>query len=419
MEYVKGIRCPICGYIGTEQELFGGCPKCRERGINVNFSTYYEYPDKEALRKRFPTEQGPGIWRHRAFLPVDSEQKPVSVAEGNTPLIHAERLGKELGLENLYLKLELQNTTWSHKDRLSSVGATRARQVGATALTVSSSGNHGAAVAAYAAAAGLPCFVFTTPSVPETMKTLMRSYGAYVFATESSLDRWVIMRWGVENLGWHPLSGYVWPPIGSNAYAVDGYKTLAFELFEQLGDLPETIVTPSGYSDLMYGMWKGIQDLNEVGLTDRKSRIFASEIWGSLTKAMEENAPVPGEVPDGPSVSFSIAVPCNTWQGLEPIRASGGEAVMSPDEDTMAMQLLLAKCEGVYAESSSVTSLVACKKLVEQGKLRPDEKVVAIVTSTGLKDPETTARYLADVPVIEPNYQSLSAALEKCYGKKV
>lgn len=419
MEYLKGIKCPRCGCPAPEENAFNGCPVCRKEGVSVNLSTYYDYQDKEALRQRFPRETGRGIWKHRAFLPVDSEMAPVSIAEGNTPLIKAEHLGKKLGLLNLYLKLEMQNTTWSHKDRLSSVGVTRALQVGASAVTVSSTGNHGSAVAAYAAAAGLPCFIFTKSSVPETMKTLMRVYGAYVFATENSLDRWVIMKWGVENLGWYPLSGYVAPAIGSNCYALDGYKTIAFELFEELGDLPDTIVVPSAYSDALYGIWKGVLDLNEVGLSRKKSKMIAAEAWGSLTKTLAIGAEAPVEVAAGPTVNFSIGGGRNTWQGLAALRDSGGTAETASDGETMQMQCLLANCEGIYAEAASVTPLVVCQKLLAQGKLSPNEKIVVVVSSSGLKDPAETSHHLPDVPIIEPNFQSMSTALGRCYGKKL
>ncbi len=352
-------------------------------------------------------------------MPVDSETAPISIAEGNTTLLHAERLGRALGLEKLYLKLEMQSTTWSHKDRLSSVGVTRAVQQGASAVTVSSTGNHGAAVAAYAAAAGLPCMIFTKAAVPDTMKTLMRTYGAYVFATEQSLDRWAIMKWGVENLGWYPLSGYVAPAIGSNCYAIDGYKSVAFELFEQLGELPDSIVVPSAYSDALYGTWKGVLDLNEVGLTTKKSRMIAAESWGSLKETLARQAVTPLEVQAGPTVNFSIGGGRNTWQGLHALQQSGGTAETAADEETMQMQLLLAKCEGVYAEAASVTSLVVCQKLLAQGKMRPDESVVAVISSSGLKDPAETSKRLPEVPLITPDAASLADALARCYGKKL
>ena len=350
---------------------------------------------------------------------MDDKASPVTIGEGKTPLLHCKKLGERLGLNELYIKNESLNPTWSYKDRLCSVGVTRAIQEGAPAVTVSSTGNHGAAVAAYAAAAGIPCVVFTVSKVPATMKTLMQSYGAYVFATEQSLDRWKIMRWCVKNLGWYPLSGYVSPAIGSNCYGVDGYKTIAFELFEQLGDLPDFIVTPSAYADGMYGIWKGVEDLHAVGLSQKPTRMVASEVWGSLKETLARGTDVPVAVPSDWSVSFSIGGPRGTYQGYAALKESGGCAETASDPETLAMQRLLASSEGIYAENASVTTLVAIQKLAAQGKIRPDDRVVAIISSSGLKDPATTARELPEVPVISPESEALREALGRFYGAKL
>ena len=421
MSYLKGIRCPRCGYEGRPEEAFDGCPRCREEGISVNFSTHYDFSGHEAaLRESFPRDEGPGLWRHRAFLPVDGKTAPISMGEGNTPLLRCRRLGEQLGLPDLYLKNETLNPTWSYKDRLCSVGVTRAVETGAPAVVVSSTGNHGSAVAAYAAAAGLPCVIFTKSGVPDTMKTLMQSYGAYVFATEQSLDRWKIMRWCVKELGWYPLSGYVDPAIGSNCYGVDGYKTLAFELFEQLGgSLPDFIITPSAYADGMYGIWKGVLDLNAVGLTDKKPVMIAAEAWGSLKATLAQGAPAPVAVPAGPTVSFSIGGARSTWQGYTTLLQSGGTAETVTDQEAMEMQRLLARTEGLYAEAASVTTLVVLRKLLEQGRISPDQRVVAVITSTGLKDPAETAKHLPIVPVIEPDPAQLRDKLQSLYGVKL
>ena len=420
MSYLKGIRCPRCGHIGKPEEAFDGCPVCRANDVSVNFSTYYDYGgDEAALRTGFAKAEGPGLWSHREFLPVDDKASPVTIGEGKTPLLHCKKLGERLGLNELYIKNESLNPTWSYKDRLCSVGVTRAIQEGAPAVTVSSTGNHGAAVAAYAAAAGIPCVVFTVSKVPATMKTLMQSYGAYVFATEQSLDRWKIMRWCVKNLGWYPLSGYVSPAIGSNCYGVDGYKTIAFELFEQLGDLPDFIVTPSAYADGMYGIWKGVEDLHAVGLSQKPTRMVASEVWGSLKETLARGTDVPVAVPSDWSVSFSIGGPRGTYQGYAALKESGGCAETASDPETLAMQRLLASSEGIYAENASVTTLVAIQKLAAQGKIRPDDRVVAIISSSGLKDPATTARELPEVPVISPESEALREALGRFYGAKL
>src|SRR5207249_1441686 len=135
----------------------------------------------------------------------------------------------------LYAKDESQNPTWSYKDRLCATAVTHAVETGARVITISSTGDHGASTAAYAARAGLPCVIFTLASVPETMKTLMQAYGAAVVACPSSESRWDLMRQGIERFGWYPTSGFVTPPVGSNPWGVEGYKTIAYELAEDLG----------------------------------------------------------------------------------------------------------------------------------------------------------------------------------------
>src|SRR3989449_7745829 len=147
-----------------------------------------------------------GLWRWSALMPVRAD-RPVTLGEGATPLIHLERLGRRLGLSRLYAKDEGQNPTWSYKDRLCSVAVTHAVETGARVITVSSTGNHGAATAAYAARAGLPCVIFTLASVPDTMKTLMQAYGAAVVACPTSESRWALLRRGIHRLCRTPTSG--------------------------------------------------------------------------------------------------------------------------------------------------------------------------------------------------------------------
>ena len=420
--YFKGIRCIKCGHVMEPSEAFDGCPVCRSSTTSVNAETFYDFgEDKEKLAKEFSSKKAFGLWSHREFLPIKPDSKMISIGEGHTPLLHAEKIGKEIGLSNLYLKLECMNPTWSYKDRLCCVGVSRAIQDKAPVVTVSSTGNHGAAVAAYAAAAGIPCVVFTVTSVPDTMKTLMQSYGAYVFATKNSIDRWTIMKWCVKNLGWYPLSGYISPAMGSNCYGMDGYKTVTFELYEDLGDLPDYIVVPCIYGDGLYGMWKGVKDLHEIGLSKVNTKMIASEAFGSLKATLAsgtdsiQTVPIPDD-----TVSFSIGGGTGTYQGYASLAQSGGYAeAASDDEEVMKMQAMLGKLEGVYAEASSVTSLVNIKNLVKQGKIKPDDKVVAIITSSGLKDPASTASRMPEVPVIAPENTALSDALKKYYGAKL
>lgn len=417
MNNYKNLSCLRCGYPASQERTFTGCPVCEAQGVCVNFTTVYPVQEeKDRLRAAFLKPEGRGLWKRREFLPVDLSIAPVSLGEGDTPLLRCRRLGDLLGIPELYLKNETVNPTWSYKDRLCSVAVSKALEEKAPVITVSSTGNHGAAAAAYAAAAQIPCVIFTVQSVPATMKTLMQSYGAKLIVLENSLDRWKIMRQCIEKHNWYPVSGFVDPPVGSNSFGIDGYKTIAYELWEQLGDLPDVIAVPSAYSDGMYGIYKGVQELNALELTTRRTQMVASEVWGSLSAALDGNLEGPPRVDSHPTISFSIGGGRNTYQGLYTLRASNGTAVRCGDEEVRTMQQLLACTEGIYAEAASVTALVALQKLAAQGRLQADQRAVAIISSSGLKDPGMTAETLPQPPLIKPTEESLAAALEHTYG---
>src|SRR6185369_11084629 len=275
---VLGLQCLRCRGRFDEPRLFAGCPRCRAEGIAVNLTVEYDLAPLDgvtadtfaatgARAREWASGAGAakGLWRFRRLLPVGST-KPVSLGEGATPLVHLERLGRRLGLPRLYAKDESQNPTWSYKDRLCSLAVTHAVATGARVITIASTGNHGASTAAYAARAGLPCVIFTLASVPDTMKTLMQSYGAAVVACATSEQRWTLMREGIERYGWYPTSGWSVPPIGSNPFGIESYKTIACEIAEDLGwTAPDVVAVPSCYSDGLYGIWKGWAELFALG----------------------------------------------------------------------------------------------------------------------------------------------------------
>src|SRR5687767_6786766 len=190
-----GLECLRCGTRFDDQRLFTGCPRCAGHGVAVNVTVKLDLaPLRGITPDRFPVAPR-SMWRFRDLLPALGAA-PVSLGEGATPLVHLERLGRRLGLPRLYAKDESQNPTWSYKDRLCSLAVTHAVATGARVITISSTGNHGASTAAYAARAGLPCVIFTVASVPDTMKTLMQAYGAAVVACPTAEARWELMREG-------------------------------------------------------------------------------------------------------------------------------------------------------------------------------------------------------------------------------
>ncbi|RBQ15782.1 threonine synthase [Spongiactinospora rosea] len=384
-----------------------GCPACERDGVPANALPDYEIPAIGEL----PVDDGqPGLFRYRALLPLSQETPAVSLGEGGTPLVALPRTADRLGLASVHLKDETRNPTWSYKDRLAAVAVTKAAELDAPAVVVASTGNHGAAVAAYAARAGLRCVVLTVASVPDTMKTLMQVYGAGVVALERPADRWVLMRRLVEERGWLPLSGHASPPAGSLGYGVDGYKTIAYEIAAQLGRVPDYVVVPVSYGDGLAGIWRGFADLVALGVTDRLPRLVAAEPFGPYGDALAKGADVAGPVPVTPSVAFSTASPFGTYQGLAALRATGGLTVGVPDNDRiMDAQRRFGREAGLYLEASSITTFAALEELA--GRIPAGSDVVLIGSSTGLKDVGSTAAGQRPVQVVEPTPGAMDRAL--------
>ncbi|MBI2218982.1 MAG: pyridoxal-phosphate dependent enzyme [Candidatus Rokubacteria bacterium] len=413
---VLGLDCPRCRARYPESRewarVFAGCPRCRAAGVAANLTVALDLagigPDA------FPTAPRT-MWRFDRLLPV-SRERAVTLGEGGTPLVRLERLGRRLGLSRLYAKDESRNPTWSYKDRLCSVAVSHAAANGARVITISSTGNHGASTAAYAARAGLPCVIFTLASVPDTMKVLMQAYGAAVIECPTSESRWELMRQGIERLGWYPTSGFVVPPVGSPLYGIEGYKTIAYEIVEDLGEAPDVVVVPSSYSDGVAGIWKGFVELRELRRIPRAPRMIAAEPFGPLAHALEEKLEAPEPVEGGASVAFSIASRYGTYQGLAALRASEGAATRITDEGVFEAQRALGREEGLFVEPSSAASLTAVMQLSAQRALDPDALVVVVLTSAGLKDPGASRAWLPAVPAAGGDFDTVLAALRDSYG---
>lgn len=419
MSYLAGLKCLRCGREYPIGKMFRGCPECV--GVKCsNLTLTYDYAAiLKAFTRKALLQRPPTMWRYQEFLPPKQENI-VTLGEGMTPLVHCQTLGKELGLSRLYVKNEAINPTWSYKDRLASSAVSMATEFGARVATVASSGNHGAATAAYAARAGLDSVIFTVQEFPMTMRTLMQAQGAKVIAAPRPRDRWKLIEAAVDAYDWYPVGNFTDPPIGSNPYGVDGYKTIAFEICEQLGwKAPDKVVMPVGHGDGLYGTWKGFQEFYQLGLVDKRPQMVAAEVFGPLKAALAQGLDHVPAVPSGPTLSFSVGVDQSTYEGMKTLLDSGGIAEVASDAEVMDMQLQLGASEGIYGEAASVLTLAVVKKLVQAGRIGADESVVAVVTSSGLKDPGATHQYLPRIPVVQPNLEALKVGLAATYGYHV
>ncbi len=415
MGYPVGLQCIRCGAEYEIGPLYKGCPACLDQGLPTNLKVVI---DGNAVKATFNPkalqDRPDSMWRYAEFLPVPLESA-VSLGEGLTPLLHVPRLGKRLGLSRLYVKNETVNPSWSFKDRLASSAVSFAPSLGARVITGSSSGNAGAATAAYSARAGMPCVMFTTQQFPLAMKVQMGVYGTKLIAVPTIYDRWKLVEAGVDLFGWFPITVFVYPLVGSNTYGIEGYKTIGYEMVDQLGYVPDKVVMPVGAGDAFFGAWKGFQEYRDFGYTDRVPTMLAGEVFGPLENALAKDLDHVEETRRAPTVAISVGLNTSTYQALSVLRDSGGIARSASDESMISMQQLLASDEGIYAEASSVLSLAVIPHMIEAGAIDPDETVVAFLTSTGLKDPELTAEYMQQIPLIEPEVEDLTRALREIY----
>ena len=261
---------------------------------------------------------------------------------------------------------------------------------GATAIAGSSTGNAGASLAAYAAKAGLPAYIFACPPLPATMQTLMQSYGAHLISVPRREDRFAMVRLGMRERGWYPVTNIAEPPVGSNSYGLEGYKTLAFELALDLDfELPDLILVPTSNGDGLFGIWRGLVELHELGLTQQISQLVAVRPEEAQT------------------VAFSLGKPLESKQVTLALQQTEGQTCYVPEADIIPMQLRLAQTEGLYLEAASVVGLAALAQL----DLPSSAHVVVVASSTGLKDPLTTQQHLPPIPQIEPTLAALDAII--------
>jgi threonine synthase len=335
----------------------------------------------------------PGLWRWFDLLPIADRTAIVSLHEGNTPLLRASQLAGLFGLKTLLLKDETRNPTGSFKDRMLSVGVSRALELGHSSVAVQSSGNVGAAAAAYAAKAEMSATVFVPESAPEEKTIQAQMYGARVLRIEHSSPTAIfdLLLWASAEFNWYLVS----TAAIYNPFTLDGAKTIAYEIAEQTGfTLPDWIVAPVGGGGLIGSLWRGFRDLQALGRVQRLPRMVGVQAAGcapfvdaiandrTAREALEERWPhidtIAGAIADDVVFDAHVALPA--------VRESNGTAVSVPDEAALAMEASLASTEGLFVEPAAATTLAAVQTLVSQGRIAPDDRVLCVLTGSGLKD---------------------------------
>ncbi|WP_202596443.1 pyridoxal-phosphate dependent enzyme [Mesorhizobium loti] len=318
-----------------------------------------------------------------------------TLGEGNTPLVPLEGLAKEIGVRALCLKNEGANPTGSQKDRMSRFVVERALAIGASTVAAASSGNAGVSLAAYAAHVGLNCVIVTTPEMNPNWRRAIEMHGATLLATETPERRWQVLADRVRAGDWYPATNFSVPPVGSNPFGVDGYRSIAFEIFRELGTSAcSDILVPTSRADLLWGIARGYCDLQTAGLVEKPPRIHAVEPFGRISKALA-GQDYRGSFP-GHSALISIGGATVTYQALDAIASCNGSAAVIKDKAARDDQRQLAHC-GLYLELSSAAALTGLRKLVSQGVIASDAAVVLVGTASGFSEFQPFTRPIAFV----------------------
>jgi len=326
------------------------------------------------------------LWRYHEVLPLDNPENKLCLGEGMTPLLAAKRLGAQLGLSRLYIKDEGVNPTGSFKARGMAVAISMAKELGVTKLAVPSAGNAAGALAAYAAKAGIPAFIFMPRDTPKANIVECQQTGAHVTLIDGLItDCGKIVGERKNAEGWFDVSTLKEP------YRVEGKKTMGYEVAEQLNwELPDVILYPTGGGTGLIGMWKAFDEMERMGwIASRRPRMVSVQAEGCapVVKAFAAGATVGADIPDAHTVASGLRVPkaVGDFLMLDILRKSGGTAVSVTDEELIAAVKTIGSAEGVFAAPEGAALLPALQKLLARGEIDRDERIILFNTGTGVK----------------------------------
>ncbi len=391
------LTCSECSADVPSGKAVWSCPACGSLlELRLDPDSLDPEVRSQMLGSAWSISSAPGIWAYGPFIPVDPAAI-VSLGEGNTPILPLQKLGGQIGLQQLYAKLEYVAPTGSFKDRGATALVSKARALRVTRLVEDSSGNAGASIAAYCARAGIGATIYVPASAPEAKKAQIALYGAEVVAvagtreevTEAALER--CRREGAY------YGSHNWNP-----YFLEGTKTFAYEVAAAFDwNPPEHLVMPVGNGSLYLGAWKGFGELQAFGvLNNRAPRLHVAQatacmpIVDAFERGLERTAPVATRTTVAGGIS--IARPSRGRVILRTLRESGGSAAAVSDDDILTYQRLLASLEGIFCEPTSAAAFAALPALLHLGAIRPQDRVLVAITGIGLKDPDAILSRVKD-----------------------
>ena len=402
-------RCTECATPYDEDDVRLVCPACSGKQEPGGVTRGVLEVELDELPTSWPEAPPSHPDFLTAFLPLPSAEHLPPLPVGDTPLLAAPELRRVLGMPRLWIKDDTRNPSGSTKDRASFLVVAKARQYGYDTVAAASTGNAATALAAVSAAAGTRAILFVPANAPEAKLVQMLSYGATVLRIEGTYDdAFELCLAACEEFGWYNRN------TALNPFTIEGKKTAALEIALSMApDVPDAVLVPVGDGVILAGVAKGFRDLERGGLIDHVPRLIAVQPEGSaaIVTALREGRETITAVPGAHSVADSLTVeaPRNALQCLRVIRASGGSGVSVSDQLIIEAIPRLARLSGVFAEPAAAAGLAGLEVALEKGLVERDERVVLLVTGTGLKDVPAAARAVERPVPIAPTLEEVAA----------
>lgn len=408
LPFVTSLRCVICNRAHGLDVMFT-CPSCGVEGI---LDVQYDYDlaarslTRDALAAR-PRDH----WRYRELIPIapDSPLPPLHV--GWTPVYDAPRLARAAGVKRFFLKDEGRNPTASLKDRASSVGVVKARELGKDTIACASTGNAASSLAGCAASVGLKAIIFVPERAPDPKVAQLLIFGATVIKVKGTYDEaWELCQQACERWGWYNRNCAV------NPYLVEGKKTAGVEIAEQCADrMPDWVVFSVGDGCTIAGAWKGINEMKRLGFIDRLPRMLGVQAEGAqpIVQAFRTKNPLKPGPAQTIADSISVGHPRNWRKALDAIGESGGQMIAVSDAHILEAMRAGARLGGVFGEPAGAAAVAGVFEARKQGVLSPEDSVLAAVTGNGLKDIRTAMEATSPPIMAEPDLDAIEDVLHK------
>lgn len=372
---IQGMYCLRCKKKLPIGDYLFGCPDCLEQGERS--SVTFQYEGEAAIKM-----DAHGLHRYIEYLPYETFP---SLGEGGTPLVAMKRMADDLGCAGIYCKNEFQNPSGSHKDRMNPFVVARALDTKRKTISCASSGNEAASLALYAAAAGIACCNVSSQDITPMWKAPSLAAKAKVVLTKTPEERLKYLQEKIDREDWYCVTNQLIPPVGSSCFGIQGYKTVAYELFEQMGEnMADYILVPTCRGDLLYGIFEGFQDLVGQGMLSKIPHLVAVEPFARLEKVLG-GADYKNLFSGSSELTPSIGGGTVTYQSLVALKESKGFAMSVPQEEVMDNIVSMAHY-GFYLEASSAILYGSLKKALLTQWIPPESTVVLIATSHGFKN---------------------------------